>query len=134
MRRLWPGLPLILVLVSLALFGVAAPSWAHTGSAAQVSDVSVADTTRVVSDQAPTPFLSVAPPRQPGIPWPVLLGGLALAALGWRRPRRVLVFAVVLLLALFAFEDGLHSVHHLVDRSPLNKCAAPGAAAHPNAP
>lgn len=26
MRRLWPGLPLILVLESLALFGVAAPT------------------------------------------------------------------------------------------------------------
>jgi len=133
MRRLWPGLPLILVLVSLALFGVAAPSWAHTGSAAEVSDASAADTTRVVPDQAPTPFLNVAPLRRPGIPWPVLLGGLALAALGWRRPRRVLVFAVVLLLALFAYEDGLHSVHHLVDRSQLNKCAVAAAAAHLNA-
>ena len=133
MRRLWPGLPLILVLVSLALLGVAAPSWAHTGSAAQVSDASVADTTRVIPDQAPTPFLSVPPPRRSGIPWPVLLGGLALAALAWRRPRRVLVFAVVLLLALFAFEDGLHSVHHLVDRSQLNKCAVAAAAAHLNA-
>src|SRR4029453_8880451 len=133
MRRLWPGLPLILVLVSLALFGVAAPSWAHTGSAAQVSDASVADTTRVVPDQAPAPFLSVAPPRRPGIPWPVLLGGLAIVALGWGRPRRVLVFAGVLLLALFAFEDGLPSVHHLVDRSQLNKCAVAAAAAHLNA-
>ncbi len=133
MRRLWPGLSLIVVLVSLALFGIAAPSWAHTGSAAPVTDASVADTTRVVPDQAPTPFLSVAPLRRPGIPWPVLLGGLALAALGWRRPRRVLVFAVVLLLALFAYEDGLHSVHHLVDRSQLNKCAVAAAAAHLNA-
>ena len=133
MRRLWPGLPLILVLVSLALFGVAAPSWAHTGSAAQVSDASVADAARVIPDQATTPSLRVAPQRRPGIPWPVLLGGLGIAALGWRRPRRVLVFAVVLLLAVFAFEDGLHSVHHLVDRSKLNKCAVAVAAAHLNA-
>jgi hypothetical protein len=133
MRRLWPGLPLILVLVSLALFGVVASSWAHTGSAAQVLDASVADTARVIPDQATTPSLRVAPQRRPGIPWPVLLGGLAIAALGWRRPRRVIVFAVVLLLAVFAFEDGLHSVHHLVDRSQLNKCAVAVAAAHLNA-
>src|SRR4029453_12808148 len=66
----------------------------------------------------------------PCIPWPLPPGGLAIAALGWRRPRRVLVFAVVLLLALFAFEDGLHSVHHLVDRSQLNKCAVAAGAAH----
>src|SRR5258705_3947636 len=61
MRRLWPGLPLILVLESLALFGVAAPSWAHNGSAAQVSDASVADTARVIPDQATTPFPSTDP-------------------------------------------------------------------------
>ena len=29
MRRLWSGLRLILVVVSLGLFGVAVPSWGH---------------------------------------------------------------------------------------------------------
>ena len=135
MRRLLSGLPLILAVVSLAVLGAATPSWAHSGLAPRPSDaaaVQQADT-RATTDEGSRPTsLSVAPQR-PGIPWPVLLGGLAIAALGWRRPRRVLVFAVVLLLAVFAFEDGLHSVHHLVDRSQLNKCAVAVAAAHLNA-
>jgi len=42
------------------------------------------------------------------------------------------VIAIVLLLALFAFEDGIHSVHHLLDRSQA-KCAVAVAAAHLNA-
>lgn len=134
MRRLLPGLPLLLAVVSLAVLGAATPSWAHNGLAPRLSDaaaVQQADA-RAAADGASRPItLSVTP--RPGIPWPVLFGGLAIAALGWRRPRRVLVFAVVLLLAVFAFEDGLHSVHHLVDKSQLNKCAVAGAAAHLNA-
>ena len=60
-----------------------------------------------------------------GAPWAALA-----VVLGWRRPRRALVFAVVLLLAAFAFEDGLHSVHHLAERSQPTKCAVAAAAAH----
>jgi hypothetical protein len=136
MRRLLSGLPLILAVMSLAVLGAAAPSWAHSGLAPRLSDaaaaVQKADTPAATDGASRPTSLSVAPQR-PGIPWSVLLGGLAIAAMGWRRPRRVLVFAVVLLLAVFAFEDGLHSVHHLVDRSQLNKCAVAVAAAHLNA-
>jgi hypothetical protein len=135
MRRLLSGLPLILAVVSLAVLGAATPSWAHSGLAPRLSDaaaVQKADAP-VAMDGASRPTSLSAASQRPGIPWPVLLGGLAIAALGWRRPRRVLVFAVVLLLAVFAFEDGLHSVHHLVDRSQLNKCAVAVAAAHLNA-
>ena len=135
MRRLRPGLPLILVLVSLALLSAAAPSWAHTGSAARLSDAAVAQraNTPATPDGATPPLTLSAAPQRPGMPWSVLLGGLVIVALGWRRPRRTLVFAVVLLLAVFAFEDGRHSVHHLVDKSQLNKCAVAAAAAHLNA-
>jgi len=31
----------------------------------------------------------------------------------WRRPRRALVPAIVVILTVFAFENGVHSVHHL---------------------
>ncbi len=64
------------------------------------------------------------------VPWPALLGALGAAALVWRRPRRALTFALVLLLALFAFEDGLHSVHHGVDTSRMAGCALAAASAH----
>jgi hypothetical protein len=135
MRRLLSGLPLILAVMWLAVLGAASPSWAHDGLALPLSDsaaVQKADTPAATEGASRPLSLSVAPQR-PGIPWPLLLGGLGIAALGWRRPRRVLVFAVVLLLAVFAFEDGLHSVHHLVDRAQLNKCAVAVAAAHLNA-
>jgi len=62
----------------------------------------------------------------------VLLGAFILAAIGWPRSRRALALTIVLLLALFAFEDGIHSVHHLLDRSQA-KCAVALAAAHLNA-
>jgi hypothetical protein len=135
MRRLGPGLAVVLALVSLALLSAATPSWAHTGPAARLSDAAAAQ----MVDAPPAPdgvlrqlTLSAAPETL-GIPWPALFGALIVIALGWRRPRRALIFAVVLLLAVFAFEDGLHSVHHLVDRSKLNKCAVAVAAAHLNA-
>ena len=37
---------------------------------------------------------------------------------------------MVLLLAVFAFEDGLHSVHHLLDKPQLAKCTVATAAGH----
>lgn len=133
MRLLRPGLPFILALAALALLGAAAPSRAHTGSDAPLSSEAVAQEADAppVSDGIPRQFTLSAAPQTPGISWPVLLGAFVVVALGWRRPRRALVFAVVLLLAVFAFEDGLHSVHHLVDRS--TKCAVAVAAAHLNA-
>jgi hypothetical protein len=132
MRRLRPGLPLILTLVSLALLSAAAPSWAHTGSAPRLSNAAAVQGADAppASDGALRQFKLSAAPETPGLPWPALLGALIAGTLGWRRPRRALVFAVVLLLAIFAFEDGLHSVHHLVDRAQLNKCAVAIATAH----
>jgi len=135
MRRLRPGLALILALVSLALLSAAAPSWAHTGAAARLSNAAPAQSIDASSTWGDDrrPFALSAAPEVPGLPWLALLGVILAAALGWRRPRRAVVLAVVLLLAVFAFEDGLHSVHHLVDRSKLNKCAVAVATAHLNA-
>ena len=135
MSRLRPGLAVTLALVSLALLSATTPSWAHTGSAARLSDAAAAQRADAppTSDGALRQLTLSAAPQTPGIPWPALLGALIAVVLGWRRPRRALVLAVVLLLAVFAFEDGLHSVHHLVDRSQLNKCAVAVAAAHLNA-
>jgi hypothetical protein len=135
MRRLRPGLALIFALVSLALLSAAAPSWAHTGATARLSNATPAQSIDALptTDEARRPFTLSGAPKAPGLPWPALLGAILAAGLGWRRPRRALVLAVVLLLAVFAFEDGLHSVHHLVDRSQLNKCAVAFATAHLNA-
>jgi len=134
MRRLRPGLAVILAFVGLALLGGAAPSWAHTGLDTELSATPAqgADSSPATAEASKSPTLSAAP-KAPGVPWLVLLGAFVAVGLGGRRPRRALIVAVVLLLVVFAFEDALHSVHHLVDKSQLNKCAVAVAAAHLNA-
>ena len=69
----------------------------------------------------------------PGFPWPALAIVAAAVALGWWRPRRAAALALVLLLAVFAFEDGLHSVHHGLDQAPASSCQVAAAGAHLNA-
>jgi hypothetical protein len=54
-------------------------------------------------------------------------------ALGWWRPRRAAAFALVLLLAVFAYEDGLHSVHHGMNQTQASSCPVAAAATHLNA-
>jgi hypothetical protein len=134
MRRRRSALLLILALVSFTLLASPAPSWAHSGTE-WLSD-------EIVAPKADVPPASVgsssftlrAAAPSPGLSWPGLVGALIIsAALGWWRPRRTLALAVVLLLALFAFEDGVHSVHHMIDKSQQAKCAVAVAAAHLNA-
>lgn len=131
----WPRarFSLILVLVSLALLSTAAPSWAHTDDGASLStNAATARGSEVppASDGALRQLTRSAAPETPGLPGLALLGALIAVALGLRRPRRTLVFALVLLLAIFAFEVGRHSVHHLGAQSQLNTCAVAVAAAH----
>jgi hypothetical protein len=58
----------------------------------------------------------------------VLLVGLGLAA--WIGPRRALTAGIVLLLGIFAFETGVHSVHHLADARDASECRVASAASH----
>lgn len=58
----------------------------------------------------------------------VLLVGLGLAA--WIGPRRALTIGIVLLLGIFAFEAGVHSVHHLADARDASECRVASAASH----
>ena len=133
MRRRRSGFLLILVLVSLALLVSPVASWAHSGTE-WLSDEVVAPRADVPPpSDSPSSFTLRAAPPSPGLSWPLLLGAIVIAAVGWQRSRRTLALAVVLLLALFAFQDGLHSVHHLLDRSQQAKCAVAVAAAHLNA-
>ena len=45
-------------------------------------------------------------------------------------PRRALYVALVLVIATFAVEAGVHSVHHLADRQATMHCALSLASAH----
>jgi len=133
MRWRVPGLSLLLALVSLALLVSPVPSWAHTGSEWLSDEIVTQNAPLAATSDSPSPFTLRAAPAPPGLPWPVLLGALGIVAIGWRQPRRTLALAVVLLLAVFAFQDGLHSVHHLLNKSQRAKCAVAVAAAHLNA-
>jgi hypothetical protein len=111
----------VLALAILALLGAAGPVWAHSGLPAQI----------VADPDAAQPGLALsAAPEAPGLPWPLLLAALAAMALGWRRPRRAVAFALVLLLAVFAYEGGLHSVHHGADVKQMARCPVGAAAVH----
>ena len=119
---------LITALVLAACVPWCGPAWAHPAieAAAQASAPAVAAPTATWSS-APTP---------PSVPWPAILAAAAALIVAWRRPRRALALAIVLILALFAFENGVHSVHHLSDprhledlRSGLT-CHVAAATAH----
>lgn len=74
------------------------------------------------------PVLSDAP-TPPARPWLLFALGLA-TVIAWRRPRRVLVVALALLLCVFAFENALHSVHHGLDPQQQQACTVAAASAH----
>ncbi len=66
-------------------------------------------------------------PDAPGMPWSALLACMMAAVFAWCRPRRALVLALILLLAIFAYESGLHSVHHGFDPARAETCASAAA-------
>jgi hypothetical protein len=69
------------------------------------------------------PALVAADAPAAGALLPVALALLAAAAAGACRPRHALRVALVLLLASFAFDGALHSVHHLDDEAAAARCA-----------
>jgi hypothetical protein len=78
-------------------------------------------------------WVHAAAPELPRVPWPALAIVAAALALGSWRPRRAAALALVLLLAVFAFEDGLHSVHHGMNPAQASSCPIAAAATHLNA-
>jgi hypothetical protein len=131
----------VTLLLTLAVLGMLGPSrlaWAHSPSEPE---------TEVASEIAPGPTGSdersargalpgwalTAAPDMPGVPWSALAIVAAALALGSWRPRRAVAFALVLLLAVFAFEDGLHSVHHGMNQTQASSCPVAAAATHLNA-
>jgi hypothetical protein len=111
--------------VGLALLALGAPAWAHT--AASVPDVA-RDLALIAPE--PPPAVLAAAAELPGLPWPALLGMLGAVGMAWRRPRRALALAIVLVLAVFAFEDGVHSAHHVGDQHHAASCPVASASAH----
>ena len=132
LRRLF--VTLLLVLAVLGMLGPCGPAWAHspfepgTEVASEIVPRS-AGARRSDGDDLPGWALAAAP-ETPGFPWSALAIVAAAVALGWRRPRRAAALALVLLLAVFAFEDGLHSVHHGLDQAQASSCPVAAAGTH----
>jgi hypothetical protein len=105
MARMSPRIALIAALGLGACMSCCAPAWAHS----------------VLEVAAPVPAAPASgatwtsAPSLPAVPGPAVLAAAAALLVAWRRPRRALALAIVLVLALFAFENGVHSVHHLND-------------------
>jgi hypothetical protein len=82
-------------------------------------------------EPAPTPAAIEVPEAPTVSPW--LAGGvllaLAAAVAARRRPRTVVIVALALILAVFAFENALHSVHHGFDAKQSRVCPIAAASA-----
>ncbi len=112
----------VLLLVALgALVGSSVPVSAHAPA-----DAIVAAT--VVDLPSAAAWQAAAPPI--GLPWMAVIVVALLGIVSARRPRRALALTIVLVLALFAFENGVHSIHHLSDRTTATACAVASATTH----
>ncbi len=133
LRRLF--VTLLLTLAVLGMLGPCGPAWAHspfepgTEVASEIAPGPTGSDRRGDGNDLPGWALAAAP-EMPGFPWSALAIVAAAVALGWRRPRRAAALALVLLLAVFAFEDGLHSVHHGMDQAQASSCPVAAAGAH----
>src|SRR5262245_25641591 len=121
----------VLGLVALMLALGAVPAHAHKSMApsvevsaglpapvgeAPLDAVAAATDSSLATNVTRASILVAAPASSPPLFALVVLAGLLGAAAV--RPRRALVVALVLVLAVLTFEAGVHSVHHLGDSQP----------------
>jgi hypothetical protein len=151
------GIAAIVPVLALVVVALAGSAWAHIGapSAPLPHDATVAVATSI--DHIPAAASGLTPTDTPGLspaaivdardyapagvpaatgapaaswfPWMLLFAALSGAALAWLRPRRALVLALVLVLGVFAYETGLHSVHHGLHGNP-GRCPVAAASLH----
>ena len=107
MRRV----PLVLLFLFAAVLTAAAPALAHTPKPI-VADV-VAPTLHET--------LSALPPA-PSLPWAAVALLAAVATCVVCRQRRAVAVTLVLVVALLAFETGVHSTHHLGKADDATHC------------
>jgi hypothetical protein len=123
MRRL--ALATLVVLEAVAILGVTAPALAHApergaaGALAPMVDVSVESAAPAVPALV-DPIVTMIPasPAEIWLPLLILIAFLFVTS----RSRRVVAGALIGLLAVLAFEAGLHSVHHLGQQRDATRC------------
>jgi len=121
---------LMLALATVLCLGSARPSWAHTVGGFDNPPAHETEIAPAVEQSVPPGLAPAVVPDQAGLLWLVLLAGVMGLAIGSCRRPRVVALGLVLLLAVFAFEMGLHSVHHGADPRHAVTCAAAAASAH----
>jgi hypothetical protein len=126
-------------MLSAAMILTATPARAHKGPSIVLPAPIVAPAAPVaspaepISSSAATISNGVASPAAPSFGWLALLAAVAVLATASRRPRSAGAFAFALLLGIFAFERGVHSVHHLGQPVQAHECAVAAAASHTEA-
>src|ERR1700682_2985292 len=115
-------------MLSAAMVLTAPPARAHEGPSIVLPAPIVAPAAPVASPAVPinpaSPISNgVASPAAPGFGWIALLAAVAGLTGASRRPRSAGAFAFALLLGVFAFERGEHSVHHLGQPLQAHECA-----------
>lgn len=119
------------LLLAGAWLTAAAPSaWAHTGSSTvpTVSAVAPAALDGAAAVAPRIEFLTAATPT--AVPLALAFLVLVIPALLLKAPRRVAASAVVVLLAIVAFETGVHAVHHLGDTHAASHCVVASVTPH----
>src|SRR6266849_2206295 len=126
-------------MLSAAMVLTAAPAWAHKGPSIVPPAPIVAPAAPVASPAnpislPPVPISNVvASPTAPSFGWLALLTAVAVLSAVTRRPRSAGAITFALLLGIFAFERGEHSVHHLGQPGQAHECAVAAAASHTEA-
>ncbi len=117
-----------LLLLPVALTLGTSTAFAHTGATSIASTVVMAPVLRPVPIERGAPILAAAPRADLSLVG--ALAGLVLLTLLLRAPRRVAAVAFAMLIAVLAFETGVHAVHHLGDRHAASHCAVASVAPH----
>jgi hypothetical protein len=127
-----PGVAALL-LTALVVFGLSAPARAHVLDRAasplvvQVAEVDGTSFEPTVVVPVESPVESV--PASPTVPLMALLVLAASLMLAFRS-RRAVVGLLIPLLAMFAFEAGVHSVHHIGDEDGAAPCVVASASSN----
>ena len=128
MLRRFIFVPVLLLAVSILW---SAPAWSHPAL-----DVATTVATDVPTAASASTMAWSAASVPSTVPWPAMLGVAAALLLAWRRPRRALALAIIPTLLVLAFENGVHSVHHLNqvrhldDLRSSSTCPVAAATAH----
>jgi hypothetical protein len=119
------GLIRIVVPAVLTLLALAGPAVAHVAGTTLTLPAAVL---APAEPDATVQFFSAAP-TSPTLPW-YLPAAVALVAMAVRRrPQQTLAISLALVLAVFAFENALHSVHHGFDAAQQEECAVAAVSA-----